>query len=754
MSTSFTCPSIDFVFLQDLSGSFADDLPILKSQIANVIATVEDIDQNADFAVASFIDKPNGVFGAAGEYVYQTHLGLSSDNDAVIAAVNGLSTRSGLDVKEAQLEALMQVALREDEIGFRADTKRIVMLSTDSAFHQAGDHTAPANNGDAILDGNGVGEDYPSIAQAAAALVAAGVFPVFSVTAVQKALYQTLVDDLGTGAVVVLSSDSSDFSDAVRLAIGKACGHVTHEGTELEDEIEGTEIEDGIYGLGGDDHLDGLGGDDLVDGGSGDDVVRGGGGRDDLRGGSGADTLIGGAGNDTLKGGLGVDTMKGGTGKDTFVVNPDDGAETIIDFKDGVDVIDLSSFHRHEGVTAVMTAIQAAGAVVLSLPGGTSVTLRGFTLAELDLEDVILNSVGDEPVAVDDTAVTRATDRVLIDVLANDTDIDNDALTVQSVSTSANATIKIAASGEVSYKANAGFSGADSFTYTMTDGAFTDTAMVTVTVTPNLIGDASANILTGTEFDDLIKGFGGNDTLNGLGGNDTILGHNGADVIAGGLGLDVIRGGNGNDVISGGPSDGNDLPDKDTVFGGKGNDQISGAWGDDTLKGNGGRDRILGDQGDDKIFGGGGNDWLDGGVEHDEIFGGTGNDTILGGLGNDQLRGDLGQDSISGGAGNDEIYGSGRGNSTASDDDILSGGAGADRFIFEFSLEKNLSGDDRITDYDITEDTMLLDGDVLVRLTDTVDGALIEQVVGGSILIENVLADDLRPTIDGLLEIA
>ncbi|MFD2853941.1 hypothetical protein ACFSZS_02860 [Seohaeicola zhoushanensis] len=87
------------------------------------------------------------------------------------------------------------------------------------------------------------------------------------------------------------------------------------------------------------------------------------------------------------------------------------------------------------------------------------------------------------------------------------------------------------------------------------------------------------------------------------------------------------------------------------------------------------------------------------------------------------------------------------------DNDVLTGGAGADQFIFDMALDANLTGDDRITDYDITEDILVLEGDVMVRLTDTLAGVLLEQTTGGSILVENVLAVDLRPTIDGLVEV-
>ena len=48
--------------------------------------------------------------------------------------------------------------------------------------------------------------------------------------------------------------------------------------------------------------------------------------------------------DDTLQGGTSDDTMTGGTGADTFVFAANHGADTITDFTDGDDTIDLSAF--------------------------------------------------------------------------------------------------------------------------------------------------------------------------------------------------------------------------------------------------------------------------------------------------------------------------------------------------------------------------------------------------------------------------
>ncbi len=752
--SNYSCPTIDFVFLQDLSGPYTDDLPVLQSQIANVIGTVQSIDQSAHFAVASFIDKPDGTFGASDDYVYETELVLTSDSAAVIDSVNSLSTQSGADVEEAQLEALLQVALREDEIGYRPDSQRIVMLSTDSAYHEAGDFAAAGpNNGDAVLDGGGLGEDYPEIAQVAAALAASGVFPVFSVTAAEAPTYQALVDELGTGAVVILSSDSSDFADAVRTAIALSCGHVTEQGTELDDILEGTEFEDGLFGLGGDDDLRGRDGTDLVDGGSGNDTVHGEQGSDDVYGGTGDDKVYGGGGKDFLFGGLGDDTLKGGGGKDTFVFNPDDGNDVINKFKDGTDIIDLSTFHQWEGKYAVTTAVQDGKHVVMTLPDGTTITLKKFSLADLSLDDVILNPVDDAPTAVDDAVTVTEGQTMVLDVLANDSDIDGDAITIVSVTDPLNGTVSVNASGEVVYTAAGSVLGPDSFTYTISDGDQTDTATVTVSVLPNLNGDDSDNWITATDAPELIDGAGGNDTISALGGDDTVTGGTGRDSIDGGAGNDFIDAGSGSDVIVGGPATGNDLFDSDTISGGNGYDTISGGWDSDLLNGDKGNDSVMGDAGDDAIFGGDGNDTLDGGTEDDDIDGGADDDLIFGGSGNDQIEGGSGNDTVDGGSGDDEFIGSGDTKAGLSDDDRFTGGSGADVFIYEFSVERNLTGDDVITDYDVAQDLMEFDGEVEVTLTDTADGVLIQQLSGGSILVLDVLVDDIRGTISGLFEI-
>ena len=107
---------------------------------------------------------------------------------------------------------------------------------------------------------------------------------------------------------------------------------------------------------------------------------------------------------------------------------------------------------------------------------------------------VTVRQVNDNPLAAGDSASTTDGDEVLIDVLANDTDIDTDALLnldelhsrsgfmVTSAGTPSHGTVAIK-NGKISYLPGATFAGTDSFAYTMADGhGGSGTAIVNVTV--------------------------------------------------------------------------------------------------------------------------------------------------------------------------------------------------------------------------------------------------------------------------------
>jgi outer membrane autotransporter protein len=98
---------------------------------------------------------------------------------------------------------------------------------------------------------------------------------------------------------------------------------------------------------------------------------------------------------------------------------------------------------------------------------------------------ITVTPVNDPPDSVDDEATTAQGRAVTIAVLANDSDIEGDALSIASVSQPQNGTAVVSGTS-VTYTPNAGFSGTDRFTYQARDAsAVSSPATVRIVVTPN-----------------------------------------------------------------------------------------------------------------------------------------------------------------------------------------------------------------------------------------------------------------------------
>jgi hypothetical protein len=139
---------------------------------------------------------------------------------------------------------------------------------------------------------------------------------------------------------------------------------------------------------------------------------------------------------------------------------------------------------RPDGSTAQLSDVNA-------LSPSFTADRPGVYVVQLVVNDGILTSdpanmtvtaENQVPVAGDDTATTTAGTPVTIAVLANDSDADAaDRLQVQSVTQPASGTVTFTASN-VQYTPASGFVGTATFAYTITDGADTATANVSVTV--------------------------------------------------------------------------------------------------------------------------------------------------------------------------------------------------------------------------------------------------------------------------------
>jgi len=303
------------------------------------------------------------------------------------------------------------------------------------------------------------------------------------------------------------------------------------------------------------------------------------------------------------------------------------------------------------------------------------------------------------------------------------------------------------------------------------DGIYGGYTIANGVIIENATGGKANDVIIGNEANNNISGGSGADQIEGGDGYDTLSGNNGSDFLYGGAGNDTINGMNGADTMYGGDGDDvmNGAVSGDTMYGEAGDDTLSGGAGGDALYGGADNDILTGAGGIDDLWGGDGDDTLSGGTQSDYLDGQNGNDTLngqngadylFGGAGVDRLNGGNGDDTLAGGAGNDTLYG-GRGNDTlhgdAGDDmlygqagnDYLNGWAGNDTIVSGGGYDEiyfyALGGDDTITDYDATFDSLHLDSDlfggstdILDYATDTGSDVLVTFITGDTLLFEGM----------------
>jgi Ca2+-binding RTX toxin-like protein len=213
----------------------------------------------------------------------------------------------------------------------------------------------------------------------------------------------TVVELVGQGYDKVMSSVSHVLGAAFEeLWLNEGTAAANADGNALANKITGNANANTIRGFGAADKLMGQGGNDTVDGGAGNDDIWGGSGADRLLGGAdkdklygddgddalyggtGTDQLNGGNGADLIDGGAGNDILGGGTGADTFVFARGTGRDTVTDFANNVDHIAVQSTDASS-----LTFRAVSGGVELGLGGGDAMFIKGATLAQIDVSDII-----------------------------------------------------------------------------------------------------------------------------------------------------------------------------------------------------------------------------------------------------------------------------------------------------------------------------------------------------------------------------
>lgn len=353
--------------------------------------------------------------------------------------------------------------------------------------------------------------------------------------------------------------------------------------------------------------------------------------------------------------------------------------------------------------------------------------------------DIFVRDMGDgnsPPTANPDTYSTPKGNALEVadgpdDVLANDTDPDNDSLTVADgdttdtdganevdpVSPPTDGDLLLRPDGSFAYTPDPDFAGEDSFTYKATDGtdeseAATVTINVVADTTPPTVTNVSPTdgaadvpndtVVTATFSESMdADSVRGAFTLAKAGGGDTTsatVEYN-SDLDTATLTPDspLEAGATYTATVSTGAKDsaGNalaadeawtftvaaDIPpecafegtgEPDTIIvGTPGDDILGGTPGSDLICGLGGKDTLRARAGNDNLSGGEGNDRTEGEADDDTMFDDAGRNTMDGGEGSDRMFGGPGKDDMDGGDGTDEMSG-------AKGIDEMDGGEGDD----------------------------------------------------------------------------
>ena len=470
----------------------------------------------------------------------------------------------------------------------------------------------------------------------------------------------------------------------------------TLRGTDGNNSLEGNSGDDLIEARGGDDYLEGGRGADTLDGGTGFDVVgffdainEGqttgvtvdlslGGALDgfgeidtliSIEGAEGTendDTLIGDdndnffngrGGNDYLEGRGGNDTLRGGDGGDAIA--PGYGDDTL----DGGADFDVAFYDYWNFTNGVY--INNTGGELDGVAANT-VDTRGFGTDTLIDVESFHGTEWDDVIHVGGMGGSWTFDRGGDDLVVASQDPNADDDHYFGAGSGNDTYIGTVHRDRVDY--NADGSGNET---PVTQGVNVDLAAETATDgwgdTDTLV---SIERVTGTQFDDVIRGDDSRNDLNGLEGNDLLDGRGGDRDRAeywgnpAGITADLATG-----TVIDGWGDTDTLIDIERISGSDFDDTIRGSDGRDDLQGRAGNDTLEGRGGDDSFTGGDGADTIDGGDGFDVVW--HGNDIEDGGIAGITL--DLAAGTVVDGWGNTDTLTSIEGADGSEVDDIMSG---------------------------------------------------------------------------------
>ncbi|XP_077300389.1 integrin beta-nu-like isoform X2 [Arctopsyche grandis] len=227
--------SLDLYYLMDLTWSMKDDKETLVKFKDDLGRELKNITKNFRLAFGSFADKPLMPYASMEErrrknpclvehgecertYDFRHRLNFSEVH-TFVQALNSSEITANLDNAEGGMDALMQVLVCGDQMGWNPKSRKIVIFATDGLSHFAGDGVlggaVKPNDKKCHLNADGYYEhnemDYPSLEQISRVLHEQKISVIFAATQEVLFYYEQIKNLLPENTFVgLLESDSSN----------------------------------------------------------------------------------------------------------------------------------------------------------------------------------------------------------------------------------------------------------------------------------------------------------------------------------------------------------------------------------------------------------------------------------------------------------------------------------------------------------------------------------------------------------------
>ena len=245
---------LDLYMLMDLSGSFYNDLVVVKGLAPQLPLAFRNVSSDFLIGFGTFVDKPSlpyvssiQINGRVDFYYsipfnYEHVVSLTNSSDLFNSSIQKTIISNNVDDPEDPLGAMLQAVACKDLVGWREKSRKIILVMTDDVLHTAGDgrlagivkpndgqcHTQHDPSYNKTVNTAAIMQDYPSIEQVRQALLDNNIVPVFATTNTSNILnlYNNTISPLLGGFTATIAFNSENLVEVLDEAFFKVVSNV------------------------------------------------------------------------------------------------------------------------------------------------------------------------------------------------------------------------------------------------------------------------------------------------------------------------------------------------------------------------------------------------------------------------------------------------------------------------------------------------------------------------------------------------